>query len=139
MKIILFLLILSVSSAATGDVVNKWTDENGKVHYGDKKAAKNVKGATTLKIEDTFDQQSYEEGIQRHQETEEIADDLEKERVQEEEKQREIEQSEPSPASPPAGRTTIINAPAGYPVYRNRPRGNVTPARPVTLPAKQPR
>jgi hypothetical protein len=139
MKIIFFLLILSVTSAATGDVVKKWTDEKGQVHYGDKKAAEDVKGAKTIKIEDTFDQQSYEEGIQRHQETEEIADDLEKQRIQEEEKQRELEQSKPSAPPPAAGRTTIINPPVGYPAYRNRPPGNLNPARPVQLPAKQPR
>jgi hypothetical protein len=50
MKTILFLLILTVSSVATGDTVKKWTDEKGNVHYGDKKAAKYVEGTETLRI-----------------------------------------------------------------------------------------
>jgi isoprenylcysteine carboxyl methyltransferase (ICMT) family protein YpbQ len=50
MKIILFVLFLSLSSLANGDTVEKWVDEKGNIHYGDKKAAEDIKGSETLKV-----------------------------------------------------------------------------------------
>ena len=138
MKTILFFLILTVSSVATGDTVKKWTDEKGNVHYGDKKAAKYVEGTETLRIKDSFDQQSYDEGMQRHKETEEFADSQEKERLKEEKKQREMEEKESSKTSArPAGGTAFAPG-RTRPLQKNihRPDNGVG-ERPVNLPAKR--
>jgi hypothetical protein len=138
MKTILFLLILTVSSVATGGTVEKWTDEQGRVHYGDKKAAKNIKGTETLKIEDTFDQQSYEEGMERHRETAEFADKQEKERLAEEAKHKEEEKKEnekkSSPPARPGGTAVVPNPVVRSLPIPNRPSQPVN--RPVQLPAK---
>lgn len=136
MKIILFLLILTVSSVATGDIVKKWIDEKGKVHYGDEKASKNVKGSETLIIEDTYDQQSYEEGLQRHNETEKLADEFEKERLAEEEKRETEEKTSPKTSAPANSGTAVV--PGITRSLKNNPRrpGNNIGERPVNLPAK---
>ncbi|MEA1890051.1 MAG: DUF4124 domain-containing protein [Pseudomonadota bacterium] len=134
MKTILLLLILTASSVATGDVVKKWVDEKGKVHYGDKKAAEHVKESETLKIENTFDQQSFEEGEERHEETEEFADELEKERLAEEAERKEKEENEKK-SSPPvrSGGTAVVP----NPVLRSLPIPN-RPSRPVNRPVQLP-
>jgi hypothetical protein len=136
MKSILFLLILTLSFIAYGDTVRKWVDEKGVVHYSDGEAAENIKGAETLKLENTFDQEAYEEGIKRHEETEKFAEEYEKERLKEEEEREKIEQETVKPMAPATGGTSV--APD-----RNRPiqikslvPGNSIGNRPVTLPAK---
>lgn len=137
MKLLIFLLTLSLSIAATADTVKKWTDANGNVHYGDKKAAEYVKGTETLKIRDTYDQQSYEEGVERHKENKIIGDKLEKERIAEE-KKREAEENKPVSHPPSSDRTTIINPPVRRAEpYRNRPSAPGNGTRPVQLPAKR--
>lgn len=114
MKLLIFLLTLSLSIAATADTVKKWTDANGNVHYGDKKAAEYVKGTETLKIRDTYNQQSYEEGVERHKE------------------------NKPVSHPPSSDRTTIINPPVRRAEpYRNRPSAPGNGTRPVQLPAKR--
>lgn len=135
MKTLFFLLVLTLPSLANGDTIKKWVDEKGVVHYSDGEAAENVE-AETLKIENTYDQEAYDEGVKRHQETEKFADEYEKERLTEE-KEREIEESQRPKATVPASGGTAI-AP-----YRNRPLqkrplnpGNNIPGRTVNLPAK---
>jgi hypothetical protein len=138
MKTILFLLILTLSSVATGDTVKKWTDEKGKVHYGDKKAAEYVEGTETLKIKDTFNQQSYDEGMQRHKETKEFADSQEKERLKDEEKQRKMEEKKSSNTSPPAAGGTSAIPGRARSLQRNiGAPGTVIGERPVNLPANR--
>ena len=138
MKIILFLLILSASTIASGDTVKRWTDDKGNVHYGDKKAAEYVEGTETLKIKDTYNQQSYEEGTQRHKETKEFADSLEKDRLKEEEKQREMEEKESSKTSVPAAGGISLVPGRARPLQRNiRHPGDGVGERPVNLPAKK--
>lgn len=136
MKSILFLFILTLSTIANGDTVRKWVDEKGVVHYSDGEAAENIEGVETLKLENTYDQEAYEEGVKRHEETEKFADEYEKERLTEE-KEREIEESQRPKATVPASGGTAV-AP-----YRNRPLqnrplnpDNNIPGRPVNLPAK---
>ncbi len=138
MKLLIFLFALSLSMAATADTIKKWIDSEGNIHYGDKKSAEYIKGTETLKIKDTFDQQSYDEGVQRHKETKIYADELEKERIAEEAKEREAEQNKPVSHPSSSGRATIINPPvrraeAGR--SRASEPGNRT--RPVQLPAKR--
>ncbi len=121
MKLLIFLFTLSLSMAATADTVKKWTDRDGNVHYGDKKAAEYIKETETLKIKDTYDQQSYDEGVKRHNETKKYADKLEKERLAEEEKKREAEQNKPVSYPPSSGRTVRINPSVGRAeAHRNR-------------------
>lgn len=134
MKSHFFLLTLTLSMAATADTVEKWTDEKGVVHYGDKNAAEYVKGAETLKIQNTYDQQSYDEGMERHKENIEIGDTLEKERITEETNRKEEEEDEKK-SSPPAraGRTAVVP----NPVVRSLPIPN-RPSRPVNRPAQLP-
>ncbi|GMT41263.1 MAG: hypothetical protein IEMM0001_1998 [bacterium] len=137
MKLLFFLLTLSLSMAAMADTVKKWIDTNGNVHYGDKKAAEYVKGTETLKIRDTYDQQSYDEGVERHKENKIIGDKLEKERIAEEEK-REAKEDKPVSHAPSSGRTTILHPPVRRAEpYHNRPSGLGNGTRPVQLPAKR--
>ena len=134
MKTLFCLLILTLSSVASGDTVKKWVDEKGVVHYSDGEAAENVK-AETLKIENTYDQEAYEEGLKRHEETEQFADEYEKERLTEE-KRRETEESEEAKPSAAATGGTAVS-PYRYRPPQKRPLppdGNI-PERPVTLPA----
>jgi hypothetical protein len=109
MKSHIFLLTLFLPMAATADSVNKWIDDQGKVHYGDKKAVEHIEGTKTIKIQDTYDQQSYEEGIERHKETSKIADDLEKERLQEEKLKAEENESKSSVPARPGGTAVAPN------------------------------
>jgi len=134
MKSHILLLALTLSIAATADTIKKWTDEKGNVHYGDKKAAEYVKESETLEIKDTYDQQSYNEGMERHKENIEIGDTLEKERISEESKRKEEEENEKK-SSPPArsGGTAV----APNPVVRSLPIPN-RPSRPVNRPAQLP-
>ena len=82
MKLLILLFTLSLNMAASADTIQKWTDANGVVHYGDIYSADHVEQRTeSLTINNTFDQQSYDEGIQRHKETIELSDKLEKERI----------------------------------------------------------
>ncbi|MFW2438458.1 MAG: hypothetical protein ACN4GR_03710 [Arenicellales bacterium] len=134
MKSHIFLLTLMLSMAASADTIKKWTDEKGIIHYGDKKSAEHVKGAETLEILDTYDQQSYDEGMDRHKENIEAGDALEKERITEEAKRIEEEEGEKK-SSPPAraGRTAVVP----NPVIRSLPIPN-RPSRPVNRPAQLP-
>ena len=136
MKSILFLLILTLSTVANSDTVRKWVDEKGVVHYSDGEAAENIKGAQTIKLESTYDQEAYEEGIKRHEENEKFAEEYEKERLKEEEEREKIKQETVKPLAPATGGTAvapIINRP-----IQNKPLvpGNIIGDRPVTLPAK---
>ncbi|MCK5360358.1 MAG: DUF4124 domain-containing protein [Gammaproteobacteria bacterium] len=134
MKPVILFLALFISITTNADTVKKWTDDQGNVHYGDQKAAKYVKGTKTLEIKDTYDQEAYDEGIERHKETEEIGDQLEKERIVEEEKRKE-EENEPVSPPPSSGRTTIINPSViSNQPYRNRPGLPTVNPRPVQLP-----
>lgn len=134
MKSYFFLLTLALSMAAAADTVEKWTDEKGVVHYGDKKAAEYVKGSETLKIQDTYDQQSYNEGMERHKETLEIGNTLENQRITEDTKRKEDEDSEKASRPPVrAGRTAVVP----NPVIRSMPIPN-RPSRPVNRPVQLP-
>jgi hypothetical protein len=134
MKIFIFLITLALSATSTADTIKKWTDKDGTVHYGDQEAAENVDKAKSLNIDDTFDQQAYEEGVERHKEVEEFGDKLEKSRI--EEAKQEAEEERLNRPAPVAGRTTIINPTLSYGVpYRYPSRGYGNIGHPVQLPA----
>ena len=146
MKILCFFLFFTLPFAATAETVKKWVDEKGIVHYGDKKAAATVKDAKTLKIEDTFDENAYEEGMQRHRETEALVKEYEEERAQQEkvaDEEKTADKSVENNRLTP-GRTVA------QPSYRSRPNpigrplpggkpGQGANSRPSTLPARKPR
>ena len=131
MKSILFLLILILSTIANGDTVRKWVDEKGVVHYSDGEAAQNIEGVETLKLENTYDQEAYEEGLKRHEETEKFADEYERERLKEEEERETVKPVAPATAG------TAVAPYRSRPIQKrpDRPVENVG-GRPVTLPAK---
>jgi hypothetical protein len=90
----------------------------------------------TLKLENTYDQEAYEEGLKRHEETEKFAEEYERERLKEEEERAKIERETVKPMAPATGGTAGAQ-------YRNRPiqkrpdrRLDNVGGRPVTLPAK---
>ena len=136
MNLHIFLLTLAISMPAGADSVKKWTDEKGNVHYGDKKAAEYAEGTETLEIKDSFNQQSYEEGVVRHKETKELADSLEKERLKEEEKLK-AEEARDVKAPPKSGRTSLNPPLRRADAHRNRLPGPGNGGRPVQLPAKK--
>ena len=112
MKSLILLLSLFLSLTSMAGTIKKWTDENGIVHYGDQKAAKNIKGTQTLNIDETFDEKSYEEGVERHEEVKEFGDEMEKERIKEEKRKAEEERLNRPP--PMVNRTTVINPSLSY-------------------------
>lgn len=135
MKLLILLFTLSLTIAASADTIQKWTDKNGIVHYGDIYSADYVERSETLKINNSFNQQSYDEGMQRHKDTIDLSDKLEKERITEE-KKREAEKKPVAraPNSRQARRTVpqkIIE-----PNLKN-PSRPVNRDRPAQLPAKQ--
>lgn len=121
MKIIIILLSLCVSMITMADTIKKWTDKDGVVHYGDPEAAEHIKGTTTLKLEDSFDEQAYQEGVERHKEVKDFGDKMEKEREAEEKQKAEEERLNRPP--PALNRTTIINPTLTYGTPYRYPRG----------------
>lgn len=146
MKILFLFLCFTLPFAATAETVKKWVDEKGIVHYGDKKAAATVKDAKTLKIEDTFDAKAYEEGLQRHRETEALVKEYEDERAQ----QEKVDVEEKAADSAVQNKRLTPGETLARPSYRGRPNpigrpppgskpGQGNNSRPSTLPAGKPR
>ena len=146
MKILFLFLCFTLPFAATAETVKKWVDEKGIVHYGDKKAAATVKDAKTLKIEDTFDAKAYEEGLQRHRETEALVKEYEDERAQ----QEKVDVEEKAADSAVQNNRLTPGETLARPSYRGRPNpigrplpgskpGQGNNSRPSTLPAGKPR
>ncbi len=132
MKLQTFLLTLVFTSSAMADTVKKWVDADGNVHYGDKKSSEYIEKTETLKINNTFDPQLYREGVERHKETEEFANKLEQERL-EEERKRKLDEVKEHSHPPPSGGTVVINPPIIRPGYSRPPvrPGPGRPPRPV--------
>lgn len=146
MKILFLFLCFTLPFAATAETVKKWVDEKGIVHYGDKKAAATVKDAKTLKIEDTFDAKAYQEGLQRHRETEALVKEYEDERAQ----QEKVDDEEKAADNAAQNKRLTPGETLAQPRYRSRPNpigrplpgskpGQGNNSRPVTLPARKPR
>ncbi len=83
MKAILYLVILSLPTIASAETVQKWTDETGKVHYGNSRDAVYGNSTETLIIRDTFDQKEYKAGLARQKDDERVGAQYEKERTAE--------------------------------------------------------
>jgi len=124
MKILFFLLTATLSIASAADTITKWTDENGKVHYGDTSAVKFTEEPKTVEIRETFDQKSYNEARERHKETKEIGDNMEMERLAKEKKRREketksIKYTVVPNVNPLYGRDLGYGYPHGAPVHHS--------------------
>lgn len=62
-------LAMMVSTAMAADI-KKWVDSDGRTHYGERPEGIEAEAVETLNIEDTFDQQAYDEAVQRNEERE---------------------------------------------------------------------
>lgn len=71
--------MLVVSSPAIAADIKKWIDSEGRTHYGDKPADVDPDYVETLKIEDTFDQQAYDEATERNEAREQRLKESDKE------------------------------------------------------------
>ena len=60
------LLIVLLQPAYAADVVTRWTDENGQVHYGDHLPMNEVTSHRQMVIEDSYDQEAYDAAIARY-------------------------------------------------------------------------
>lgn len=78
MRTIVFILILITASMSHAEKVRKWVDEDGQVHYGDRKAARSeaVGDVEKVVVDDAVDKKTYEEAVERNkQEDKEIRKD----------------------------------------------------------------
>ena len=79
MKSLLLTLILVASSQAIAGDIQKWVDGEGVTHYGDKPASADQSNVETLTIEDSFDQQAYDEATERNDAREQRLSESDKE------------------------------------------------------------
>lgn len=115
MKNILLVLMLTCLHPAAADEIRKWTDEDGRVHYGDRKAAvENPARVETLQVDDTFDQKAYDDAMERNRETEQSLKEYEVEREEQAKREREEAAANRPVAPPPAGGTTVVYPPSVY-------------------------
>ena len=115
MKLALVFIFSMVPIIASAEEVNKWVDDKGKVHYGNVPPATEAMPVKKLEIKETFDQKEYEKAKQRHVETEQFGEELEKERkADEERKSKEETERKASIKQPPPLAGPRINLPAPY-------------------------
>lgn len=66
MKLFIILVFFS-QTAFSAEIVTRWTDADGRVHYGDRAPADYVESQTRLVIEDTYDEASYQAASRRYE------------------------------------------------------------------------
>ena len=66
MRILTLLLFLLACTDSFPETIQKWTDESGQVHYGDKPPAVPPQNLQELLIENDFDPVAYEQAILRN-------------------------------------------------------------------------
>ncbi len=93
------LLIVALStmiSIAMAADIKKWVDSDGRTHYGERPDGVEAEAVETLMIEDTFDQQAYDEAVQRNDEREKrlAESDKENEKAEKEAAKAEEERKE---------------------------------------------
>lgn len=131
MKKLFLIFAILFAPVLQADEIKKWIDDDGVVHYGDKKAdTGDAVEVEKFKADDSFDQKSYDDAMQRNAETEKSLDEYQKEREEKEKRERE-EAAMNRPVAPPSGGTTVIFPPAIYTdsLYLNRPRPTPRPSR----------
>jgi hypothetical protein len=92
MKLILLIAMLAVASIGSASEIKKWVDSEGGIHYGDKPETVEVEQIDTLKIDDSFDQQAYDEAVQRNEEREQRLEELDKENEKAEKEATKVEE-----------------------------------------------
>jgi alpha-galactosidase/6-phospho-beta-glucosidase family protein len=60
------LYLLLCQTAVAAEIVSRWTDSNGQVHYGDHPPLHEIDSHSQLVIEDTFDESAYNAAVQRY-------------------------------------------------------------------------
>jgi hypothetical protein len=80
MKFYILLLACCIPHFAMCDEVKKWVDESGQVHYGNLPPDELPVEVEKVEIQDSFDQQEYENAAQRNKETEQSLKEYETER-----------------------------------------------------------
>ena len=70
MRIITLIVFLLACKCCFSDTIQKWTDESGHVHYGDRPPAATSHKIEQLEIESSFDPVAYERAMQRNSEIE---------------------------------------------------------------------
>lgn len=66
MRVFALLVFLLVCTDGFSETVQKWTDDSGQVHYGDRPPSGTAKNIELLQIIDTFDPASYERALIRN-------------------------------------------------------------------------
>lgn len=67
MRKLTFFLFLLASNTVAADTIQKWTDDSGRVHYGDSAPASDVTQGRSLEIQNTFDPVAYEQAVKRNE------------------------------------------------------------------------
>jgi hypothetical protein len=70
MRIITLIVFLLACKCCFSDTIQKWTDESGHVHYGDRPPAATPHKIERLEIESNFDPVAYERAMKRNLEIE---------------------------------------------------------------------
>lgn len=70
MRIVALIVFLLASKCSFSDTIQKWTDESGHVHYGDRPPSATPHKIERLKIENNFDPVAYERAMKRYSELE---------------------------------------------------------------------
>lgn len=67
MRMLTFILYFLASNAIAADTIQKWTDDSGRVHYGDSLPASDVTQSKSLEIQNTYDPVAYEQAVKRNE------------------------------------------------------------------------
>lgn len=67
MRKLAFFIFFLASNTIAADTIQKWTDDSGRVHYGDSAPASNITQGRSLEIQNTFDPVAYEQAVKRNE------------------------------------------------------------------------
>ena len=65
MKLLALAVLLLSCTSGFPDTIQKWTDDAGQIHYGDSPPEANTQNIEQLLIENSFDQEAYEQALIR--------------------------------------------------------------------------
>jgi hypothetical protein len=68
MKLLTALVILLAWNNSFSDIIQKWTDESGQVHYGDNPPQVSPQQIEQLEIKDSFDPEAFDQANKRNSE-----------------------------------------------------------------------